>query len=365
MNKEMISGKQAISIITLFLLGSTLAVGTSTEAKQDSWISILLALLMFIPIIMTYIRIVSLFPEKSLYDIVSEIFGNVIGKIIVLLYVLYAIHLGALVIRNFSEFTSIVAMPVTPKMVIQVFLLALCAWMVKSGVEALGRWSKFILPIVILTIFATFIISLKDMSFKNLKPVGCAGFENIVAGAFSSFSFPFAESVLFLPLFGSVKSTENPQKIYITGTIIAAIVILSVVIRDICLLGIPSMGIFYFPSYSAVSIISIGDFLTRFEALVAINYMFTGLVKVSVCLFAAAIGMAKIFNVQNYKTMAYPAGLLMITLATIVYKNTAEMFDWLTTYSYYALPFQVILPLIILAGAEIKNFINKVIKTTV
>jgi spore germination protein KB len=364
MNKEIISGKQAISILTLFLLGSTLAVGTSPVSKQDSWISLLLGLFMLIPIIMAYIRIVSLFPEKNLYDIVTEIFGNVIGKIIVLLYVLYSIHLGAMVIRNFSEFTNIVAMPITPKMVIQVFLIVYCAWMVKSGVEALGRWSKFIVPIVFLTIITTIVISLKDLNFETLKPVGGAGFESIVEGAFSTFSFPFAESVLLLTLFGSVKSTENPQKIYIIGTLVAAMLIFGVVIRNICLLGIPSLSMFYFPSYTAVSIVSVGDFFSRFEVLVGINFMFCGFVKISVCLFAASIGMAKIFNVKNYKTMAYPAGLLMITLATIVYKNAAEMFDWLTIYSYYALPFQVILPLIILAGAEIKNFINKLIKTS-
>jgi spore germination protein KB len=362
MNKEIISGKQAISILILFLLGSSLVIGISSQAKQDAWISILLALFMFIPVVFAYIRISSLFPGKNLYDIVTEIFGNIIGKIIIFIYVLYAIHLGALVMRNFSEFIDIIALPETPQIVIQIFLLVFCVWMVKSRIEALGRWSKMILPVVAAVIIVVFFISLKDMNFKNLKPVGGSGFGNIVTGAFSAFSFPLSESVLLLTLFGSVKTTDKPEKIYIIGTIAASLLLIAPVIQNIRILGIPSLSMFYFPSYTAVTIISVGDFFTKFEVLSGMNFLLAGFVKISVCLFAASIGMAKIFNVKSYKTMAYPAGLLMITLATIVYKNTVEMFAWVSIYPYYALPFQVILPLIILAGAEIKNFINNLAK---
>ncbi len=362
MNKEIISGHQAISILIMFLLGSSLVIGVSPEAKQDAWISLLLALFMFTPIIMTYIRIVSLYPGKNLYDIVVDVFGTVIGKIIVSLYVLYAIHLGALVMRNFMEFISIVVMPETPQIFIQVLVLIFFVWMVKSGIEALGRWSKFVLPVTVLIIVITFVIALRIMNFNNLKPVGGAGFENIVNGAFSAFSFPLAESVLLLTLFSSVKTTDSPRKIYITGTLVTSFLIMAAIIRDICTLGIPNMSMFYFPSSTAVSILSIRDFFSRFEVLIGMNYILGGTVKICVCLFAASIGMAKVFNVKNYKSMAYPAGLLMITLAAIVYKNSKEMFDWLETYKYYALPFQVILPLIILAGAEIKTRLQKIMQ---
>jgi spore germination protein KB len=45
----------------------------------------------------------------------------------------------------------------------------------------------------------------------------------------------------------------------------------------------------------------------------------------------------------------------MLTLALIIYKSTMEMFAFIDIYKYYAFPFQVILPFIILVGAEIKS----------
>ena len=118
MNKEIISGKQAISIFVCFFLGSSLIVGASTRANQDSWIAVILAFIAALPILLVYARILKLYPGKNIYDIVLELFGNFVGKLITLLYVLYSIHLGALVMRNFSEFVSVVAMPQTPQFII-------------------------------------------------------------------------------------------------------------------------------------------------------------------------------------------------------------------------------------------------------
>lgn len=360
MDKEIISDKETIAIFAIFLLGDVLVIGTSHESGQDAWISILIALVMFIPLILTYARIVYLYPEKNLYDIATDIFGNFIGKVITFVYVIYAILLGALIIRIFSEFISIVTMPETPQIVIQIFLLVFCAWMVKSGTEALGRWSKFILPIVIIVILTTTSIALKDMHFSYLKPVGGSGLSNIMTGAFTAFSYPFAESIFVLPLFSSVKKSENSKKIFIIGTIIGTILLLVAYLRNMCILGPTSYKMHIFPSYTAISVISLGEFFTRIEVLVGLLFLLCGYVKLSVCLFDAAIGMVKIFNLENYKSMAYPVGLLTLTLAMTINKNAVEFFSWEKIYKFVSFPYQVLLPLVILAGAEIKNFLNKI-----
>lgn len=360
MDKEIISGKEAVAVFVLFLIGDVLVIGTSHESRQDAWLSVLIALTMFIPLILACSRIVSLYPQKGLYDIVISIFGNFIGKVIILVYVLYAILLGAIVIRIFSEFINIVTMPETPQMVIQIFLLIFCAWMVKSGIESMGRWSKFVLPIVIITILITTSIALKDMHVSYLKPVGGSGISNIMQGAFTAFSYPLAESVLILPIYGSVKKGENPKRIFFAGTAIGTVLMLMAYFRNILVLGITSYGMHIFPSYTAISVISMGEFFTRIEVLVGLLFLLGGYVKISVCLFDAAIGMVKIFNLENYKAMAYPAGLLTLTLAIIINKNAAEFFTWEKIYKFVAIPYQVILPLIILAAAEIKNFLNRV-----
>lgn len=355
MKKEIVSKKQIVAIIIMFLLGSNLVIGISPEAKQDGWISSIMAFLLFTPMAAVYIRIINLFPGDNLYQIIAKVFGNFTGKLFVLLYTLYSLHVGALVMRNFSEFISIVALPLTPQIVLLIFLLIISVAMVKSGVEALGRWSKYIFPLVAFVIISTFLIGLKDSGFSAFKPIGGVGIKTIMSSAFTTFSFPFAESVLILPLFSSVSMRENTREVFFRSILICLFLNLVIIVRNLTILGVQPYNMLCFPSYSAVSVISIGDFFTRFEVLIGMTTLLAGFIKICVCLFAAVIGISGLMNFNDYKPLAYPAGLLMLTLAVIIYRSSIEMFDWVKTYRYYALPFQVIMPIIIWLGAELKK----------
>ena len=72
--------------------------------------------------------------------------------------------------------------------------------------------------------------------------------------------------------------------------------------------------------------------------------------------------MAKLLNIGNYRQIVAPVGLLMMTLSIFIYHSTIEMFEWTEKIcKYYALPFEVVLPLVILIAAEIKVRSKKVI----
>ena len=103
-SKEVINQKQATVMMSTFIIGSTAVLGVGSRAKQDVWIAFILAMVMVGIIFIVYGRILKLFPGKGLYEILESLFGKVMGKIISLLFIWYAFHLGALVIRNITEF---------------------------------------------------------------------------------------------------------------------------------------------------------------------------------------------------------------------------------------------------------------------
>jgi len=309
MQKNLISTKQAIYILIMFILGNSVMY-TGSKAKQDTWLAVLIALVLFTPMMMVYARIVSLYPGKSLYAIVIDVFGKFFGKAIIFLYVLYAISLGSLLMRNFSEFIHVVAMSETPKIVPLVFLFTLSVWMIKSGVETLGRWVRVALPVVFVSLLVTLLLSIKSLDFSNLKPVAGTEFNILMESAFTIFSFPFAETVLFTTLFGSVKAKSNPYKIYIYSIVICTLFFLAAGLRN-AVIG-SSLGMFYFASYAAVSVISLGEFFTRIEVLIGLAFLLDLFVKLCVCMFAASMGISKIENIKNYKELAIPVEILKI-----------------------------------------------------
>lgn len=111
----------------------------------------------------------------------------------------------------------------------------------------------------------------------------------------------------------------------------------------------------YFPSYAAVGRINVGDFIQRIEGTVAIVFVVCVFVKFSVCLLAASQGIARLFRLSNYRSVVLQTGLLTTFLAYSLFDNIMEMEHFASKiYPYYAFPFQVIVPLLLLLGAEIK-----------
>ena len=355
MTDHTITDRQMQCVVTLFLLGSLILVAYNKELNQDSWASFLIAAVIILPIICVYSRIVYLYPGQNIFEVLTKIFGNIAGKILSFLMVLYSIYLGALIFKNFSQAIRILNLPDMPEILIFTFLLLASSFSVANGPENIGRLSKYIQPIFVVSIFATVIIGFKDMNFNNIKPILNTDFKIMLNESFTLCAVSFGEIVVCLPLFASVSSLTNPLKTFLKGIGVATAIFIIVSLRNILILGTPSEDMFYFPSYEALSVLSVGDFLTRMEALISANLVMAGFIKICVCLYMASLGLTKILNFPNQKTAIIPCGLIMITLAGLLYSNTLQMIDFVQFYRYYAIPFQIILPLVILIGAEIQT----------
>lgn len=362
MNKEVLSLKQGICLLACFILGSSLVAGVSFDSEQDSWISCIIGVLMTMPIIVVYSRLIKKMPGKGIFEMMYCLFGKYVGSIFTILFSFYAFHLGAMVIRNFSEFIQVMSLPETPQFAVQCVIGIICFFSVKKGVEVLGRVSVFILPIVLSIIILTTILGTNQMNISYLKPMFSLDIKTIMSSAFSTFAFPFAESVLFICILNNLSPKNKQLKAFSWGITISGIFLVIAMLRNLLLLGAGVMGSVYFSSYSATEIIDIGDFLTRMEVLISANFIVLGIVKGSVCLYITAKGVTQLFSLENYKMILAPIALLMIAFSNGLYANTMEMFDFFKVYKYYGPVFQVAIPLILLVFAEIK-FRNGKIET--
>jgi spore germination protein KB len=351
--KEQISMKQGLCILLMFIFGSSVVMGVNTQVEQDSWMSLLLAAAGSIPMVLVYARLIRLNPGMGLFDMMEMLLGKVGGKVAVALMAWYALHVGSMVMRNFSEFIEIIAMPETPQLPIIIGMMLVTAYMAKCGVETLGRWAlgTFVLIPVVVTL--TVLLSLTCMDLTNLQPVMSHTPGEIAKSSLMLFAFPFAETVMLLAVANGIKKADSPYKLYLGALLLGTLMLLVVLIRNIALLGAPIMRAEYFPSYAMARVIRLGNFLSRIEISISVNFVLGGIVKISLCFLAAAKGVARLFALPDYRRVVMPVGLLMVALCAIVFDNTMEMFAFLPIYQFYTLPFQVVIPLIVWIAAEV------------
>lgn len=116
MKKEVISDKEGICLIIMFVIGTSGVIVTGLEAKQDLWASVILSVFIALCMVIIYARLNCIFKGENLFYIIEICFGKVIGKVIALSYVWYTLHLSCLILRDFGEL-QLVALKETPIMI--------------------------------------------------------------------------------------------------------------------------------------------------------------------------------------------------------------------------------------------------------
>ncbi|MBW9151420.1 endospore germination permease [Clostridium estertheticum] len=361
MKNEAISERQATILIILFSLGNSLLIGSGTQSKQDAWIAVIIAIPFSIILVLMFSKILSLYPGKDLFDILPLVMGNYIGKLLSILMIWFFFYDAALIFRVIAEFTNTLVFADTPVVVPMIFFAMLVIWSLKAGIEVLGRWAEFFSWVIISIVLIVPLLSISQMDINRLKPILNNGVTPLLKGVFSSFTYPFGQIVVFTSIFSNISKVKNYKKSFIVGILISGGLIALTVLRNILVLSSDTISREYFPSSMAVGIISLG-LLQRLELTVIIVFLVCAFIKVSIATFAVCNGLSKVLGFDDYKFIATPVVLLMLSFSFFVTQSTMESHFWISNiWQYYSFPFEVIIPFVVFIVAEIRNKRTKVL----
>jgi spore germination protein KB len=366
MKNEILSDKQSIFLIITFILGTSEITATGLEARKDLWLAIIIAVAATLPIVLVYARLHIIFPGNDLFEMIEICFGTVIGKTINVFVVWFVLHVGAMMLRNYSQFVVNTTLINTPLQVIMISFILLSLWMVKEGIEVMGRWSVFFLPIVIAIIIIAVLLLIPKIEWDYMKPILYNGMRPVMKGAISAFSFPFTETVMFLMIFSHFKNTRSSYKVYVRGLLIGGGLILIISLTQLLVLGEYRMTSTYFTSYKTFRGINIREVIENLEIVIIAVITLAGFMKLSIFLLACCKGVAGLFDCKNYRFIVTPITLLMVNLSYFIHDSVMDFYNWVSKFwHYYALPVLVILPVIILMIGESKKKRSRISKTNI
>ena len=340
--------------MALLIIASSVAMGSGSEAKQDSWIAMAFATGAALLLAWLYSAVLRLRPGKNLFDIFVEIFGNVGGKIFCGLYAAYAAYLGARIFAIYDNFIRIVNLDATPVVAILLFSVPLIAGMVKCGLKTLGSCAKFLFVLSFVLTAATMVLGLRFMDFGNIKPILATNPAVMFKTTASYLTLPLGESVLFLSCFGEIDKKESPFKILSKGILLGGFFLTAVILRNILLLGAPTCRLFVFSSYDAVGIISIGDFVTRISVIIGVELTLTAVTKLCVFVYTATQGVSKVLGLKKFLQPAAPCCALMAAISLTLYTNILTEISFEKYVALIGIPFQIIFPIVILIVGKIR-----------
>lgn len=364
MQKESMSIRQLICCFVLFLFGSSVVFGVNSTACHDSWISIILGGIMFVPYAFIATRVMKLNSGKNLCQAVLAALGDFWGRTVLVLYCLYGIFLSTLVVKNYVEFVTVVSMTRTPAVTLIILFLIAVLYLAMSGIRGLGKWSVLFFILIIVVMSVTIVLGYNYADWSNLLPPFEAKPTVIFEGALKNLAFPYLETIAMLSLMYSSSKTPSIKKVLLCSIGIGVLMLTVIFVRNLVIIGAPLMKESVYPSYQAARIVRFGDFISRIEGTISFNLIAAGITKTVVCVMFSAQCAKEIFRLKSMKTMIIPAVIAVFILSISLGRISPDLLGINKYYTYYALPIQLIPLIIVWIASEIKNRRNVISSPT-
>ncbi|MBO0960476.1 endospore germination permease [Neobacillus sp. MM2021_6] len=355
-----LSGLQIFWLMFTFETGNIilLTIGPVMEdAKQDLWISYMIASFLGVFIVYIATKTALLYPKHSLVQFSRLLLGKWLGTLIVIAYLIQWFSVIGNILREFSDFTITILLPTTPPWALNLTMLLLLIYVTYvGGIEGIGRCSEVFGPIIIISVIMLVVLSIKDFDTQNIMPIFIdSGIPSIWKGTLIPLAF-FGESVTMLMLVSFMNEPQKAIKSAVWGIAISAFTVCIVSLCVLLVLGPEISAKLRHPTFDVVSYISVMDFVQNIEIIAVLVWILSVFIKLSLYFFLACYGAAQLFNIKNWRKLIWIAAPLFFILAQL-YPNSSYTFGYMKTFwVYYALPINMVgIPLLLLAIGSLRK----------
>lgn len=279
-------------LIKLFSMPSVLALLT----EHDLWISACLNVI--IDLITLFVLIyVARKTDKNYFEMLRDFFGNVGAKIICFIYILFFLLKSIVPIteqKNYLESTLYLSMP-SFLYFFGFFIVAF--YLSTKKLRVLGRLADVLFSFTISGFLTLIFLSLNNVDFTSILPIGAMGFRNIFAGSYHSFSW-FGDAVYMVFFLGNFIKTKRFGIKIVASYLVNALLVIAFLIVF--------YGIFTSIAYrQRFALTEIAKYTTvisntgRIDYLAIISLLFPLIISTSLPLFFASKILENIFNIKN------------------------------------------------------------------
>ncbi|WP_338449729.1 GerAB/ArcD/ProY family transporter [Niallia oryzisoli] len=360
MENAKISRNQLFILIVLLELGSALLVPTAIEAKQDAWLAILIAMGGGLFLFSIYLYLFQQYPDIPLTEYLPVIFGKAAGRFLAFLYVLYFTYIASRLLRTFGEMLSTIAYRDTPIIITNLLFICVVMYAVRKGIEVLARAGELFFIFLYLLAISGFILIVVSglIELNQLRPILEEGFMPVLKSAFTqTLYYPFGEVIVFAMI---LPYLNHPKQVKITSMLalgLSGINLAIVMVINISVIGVDLTVRSPYPLLSTIQSIQIAKFLERLDVYFMFAMIIGGFFKISLYLYAAAVGAANLFRIKESARLVFPLGFVILIMSLSIASNSVEHkregVELVTVVLH--LPFQVIIPLLLLIVIFLKK----------
>jgi spore germination protein KB len=356
-DKGKISGTQFMFSVACFLQSSSmLTTFLSSVTLQDSWLAVLFGSVLCLPLIWLYRTLMVMFPNHNLLQILIEVYGPVVGKVIGAAYIWFFVTLASLNLTDLGNLTKLAIMRKTPGVVIMLMCVLVAVLAVRNGIKLVTRYSTLFVTIAFIIMAICIVLMLNQIKLENFLPMFDLPVDKYIQGTHIIATIPFGELVVFLMIHPNVKLLgKGITKYLFWGFVLGGITILIVLQLNIAVLG-NMLEMFTLPTLMTLRLVNMGMALSRIEILIVIILIMLMFFKIAILYYVSVLAAAQLFKVKAYRHLALAVGALLIAYGLTLYPNTVEhVASAQEIVPFLWTPFEILMPLLTLMIAKVRK----------
>lgn len=323
---EKISTRQIFILFILSTLSPAIRIFPTTcseIAKTAAWLAPIISA---VSLIILYSVINAFFKKKNinnLNDVFNAVLGNIPGKILLTLYLLWCIVLFLLYIRYYAGRLLSSIYPNTDIRFFLIVMLAIVFMAARGKIETFLRFSEFTFFLFMIVLILFFVIMLPEVKLSNIYPVT---YYDLVPSMGASIRVSAVWSYLLLPFFfgENIINKDQIKKYGKQTTIFLVAFNVILLITVVGSLGYSVARRMSLPFFNAVKLITFIETFDRFESIVLAIWVAADFILITLFAIVITSIIKNLFSLSETKYMATPVVLLGYIGSQYVSSNRFE-----------------------------------------
>ncbi len=291
--------------------------------ESATWMFPIIWILVMIIPILALTSLCKAYRNKNLIEIIYHLTGKYLGLLIS--FLLFIIAFSALIFnsRAYVDIMKVEIFTTTPIVVVYGLLIGASYFIANRGLEAIGRTSFILLPIVIFGSALLIILIGDELIPEYLFPITGSGIVPVIKHGIQNSSL-IGEFLLIAVFFPYASNFKDYKRANIIGFTLACLGISLIYALYVMLFDyIAPQKMFHVFSQTS-SMTGVGMFINNFDAFYFGTWTFTGLIRFSFYLYSCAALFAYTVKIKEFEPLLLPIAVLTVALGRLP-KNVAKV----------------------------------------
>lgn len=288
------------------------------------------------------------FPGETLVEFIPKIVPKFISYIILIVFAIKIAITTGLEVRMLGEMVSQVLLPKTPLQVIILVMLLCVAYLVKSGIEAIGRMAEVLIYFIAVPLIFVFLLVIPHGDYRQLMPFFQTNIRGIGIGTFIV-SLMFVPIEFMLMLAGLMKKPQKAKRAMLVAVITIGIVSTIIVLLTYVGVGFNEVQRQVWPVLTLMQSLSLsGNMIENQEILMMTGWIFSIFMYISAGIYFTSLIGSRSFKYKRENVFVLPLVPIIYFIA-MAPENLVAAYDYYNRFQrYFGIWFLLPIPLILI-----------------